>query len=332
MRGFGFMKKILITTVPFAKTNNLPIELLESAGIDYCINPLNKKLTSDELTEMINEYDGVIAGTEEINREVLDNAPNLKIISRVGVGLDSVDLNTAKEKNIIVTYTPDAPAPAVAELAIGNMLSLLRGTHISNLMMHNKKWERIFGRRIPEVTIGIIGAGRIGGRVLRRLSAFGTPRILVNDMSPNLNVAPQLKIEWVDKKTIFKESDVISIHVPLTKITRNMIKTAEINLMKDDALLINTARGGIINECDLADALNSKKIGGAAIDVFDSEPYTGPLSEIDRCLLTSHMGSMSVDCRSRMEIEATEEVVRYFSGNNLKNIVPETEYNMQSEM
>ena len=92
------MKKILITTVPFAKTNNLPIELLESAGIDYCINPLNKKLTSDELMEMINEYDGVIAGTEEINREVLDNAPNLKIISRVGVGLDSVDLNTAKEK------------------------------------------------------------------------------------------------------------------------------------------------------------------------------------------------------------------------------------------
>lgn len=323
------MKKVLITTVPFAKTNNLPIELLESRNIDFCINPLNKKLTSDELKNMVSEYDGIIAGTEEINRDVLDNAKNLKIISRVGVGLDSVDLNAAKDKNIIITYTPDAPAPAVAELTIGNMLTLLRGTHISNLMMHEKKWERIFGRRIPEVTIGIIGAGRIGGRVLRRLAAFGTPRILVNDMSPNLNIAPQLKIEWVDKKTIYKEADVISLHVPLTKNTRNMIRTDQLNLMKSDALLINTARGGIINESDLAEALISKKIGGAAIDVYDNEPYSGPLSEINTCLLTSHMGSMSEDCRSRMEIEATEEVVRYFSGNNLKNVVPESEYNMQ---
>lgn len=325
------MNKVLITTVPFAKTNRLPLELLEAAGIEYCINPLDKKLTSDELREMIFEFDAVIAGTEEINSDVLKNAPKLKIISRVGVGLDGVDLNFAKSQDIIVTYTPDAPAPAVAELTIGNMISLLRGTHLSNIMMHQKKWERIFGRRIPEVTIGIIGAGRIGGRVLRRLAAFGTPRILVNDISPNVNVAPQLKIEWVDKETIYKEADVISLHVPLTKVTNNMITSSELGLMKNDALLINCARGGVINESDLADALRFRKIGGAAIDCFDFEPYSGPLTEIDSCLLTSHMGSMSVDCRSRMEIEASEEVVRYFSRTNLKNVVPGSEYLMQSE-
>jgi len=326
------MPKALITTVPFADKDSLPLQLLDKAGIDYLINPIGRKLKENELAELISDFDVLIAGTEPITEKVIRQAKNLRLISRVGIGLDSVNLLAAEKCGIQVSYTPDAPAPAVAELTIANMLSLLRGTHISNLMMHKKKWERIFGRRIPEVTIGIIGAGRIGGRVLRRLAAFGTPRILVNDMFPNLNVAPQLKIEWVDKKTIFKESDVISLHVPLTNITRNMIKMSEINLMKDDALLINTARGGIINESDLADALISKKIGGAAIDVFDSEPYSGPLSKIDRCLLTSHMGSMSVDCRSRMEIEATEEVVRYFSGKNLKNVVPETEYNLQSEI
>jgi len=323
------MTKVLITTVPFATTNKLPLELLDAAGLHFTVNPLNKKLTSQELVEMIPGYDAIIAGTEQIDLRVLGKADRLKIISRVGVGLDGIDLNAAKQQNIDVTYTPDAPAPAVAELAIGNMISLLRGTHRSNLMMHQKKWDRIFGRRIPEVTIGVIGAGRIGGRVLRRLAAFGSPRLLVNDTHPNLNVSPQLKIDWVDKETIFRESDVITLHVPLTKATKNMISSNELKLMKRDVLLINTARGGIINERDLADSLIAETIGGAAVDCFDIEPYTGPLTDIDSCLLTSHMGSMSIDCRSRMEIEATEEVVRYFAGDKLKNPVPKSEYILQ---
>tara|TARA_B100001093_G_scaffold420282_1_gene412125 strand:+ start:1133 stop:2098 length:966 start_codon:yes stop_codon:yes gene_type:complete len=321
------MKKVLITTVPFAETNSA-LKLLESSNINYTINPLNRKLTADELKEIISEYDGIIAGTEEINLSVLESASNLKIICRVGVGLDNVDLISAKNKNIIVTYTPDAPAPAVAELAIGNMFSLLRGTHLSNLMMHQKKWDRVFGRRISEVTIGIIGAGRIGGKVLRRLAGFRITRVLVNDDSPNLDVAPELNLEWVDKETIYRESDIISLHVPLTSATKDMITSKELNLMKNDVLLINTARGGIINECDLESALRLNEIGGAAIDCFDIEPYSGPLCEIESCLLTSHMGSMSIDCRNQMEIEATEEIVRFFTNKKLKNIVPESEYTM----
>ena len=323
------MNRVLITTVPFARANRLPVELLQAANLDFVVNPLDKKLTEGELSAIISGFDAVIAGTEVISEAVLDNADSLKLIARVGVGLDGVDLCAAEQRGVVVTYTPDAPAPAVAELTIGNMISLLRGVHQSNLMMHDKKWDRIFGRRIPEVTIGIIGAGRIGGRVLRRLAGFGTPRVLVNDIDPNPTVAPQLKLEWVDKETIYRESDVISLHVPLTTDTRDMITRSEIELMKPDALLINAARGGIINEADLAEALVSKRILGAAIDCFDQEPYSGELSNIDSCLLTSHMGSMSIDCRSRMEIEATEEVVRFFSGNNLKNIVPQSEYMMQ---
>lgn len=325
------MPKVLITTVPFGNKNRLPLEKLEVAGIEYLINPLGRKLKEHELAEMVTDFDALIAGTEQITEKVMEQAKCLKLISRVGVGLDGVDLLAAKRRGIRVSYTPDAPAPAVAELTIGLMLSLLRSIHVANTQLHKGEWQRHFGRRIPEVTIGIIGVGRIGGRVLRRLSAFGSPRILVNDIRPNQQVAPELRLEWVDKETIYREADVISMHVPLTGQTKNMIRRDQLLQMKSDAVIINTARGGIINEQDLVSVMKTGHLNGAAIDVFNQEPYTGELAQIDRCLLTSHMGSMSIDCRTRMEIEATEEAVRFFSGQPLKGLVPLDEYEVQSQ-
>ena len=322
--------KALITTVPFAAINKLPLELLKSANIDYIFNPLNKKLTENELIKLVSDVDILIAGTEPITRRVLDKAPKLKMISRVGIGLDSVDLLAAREKNIKVSFTPDAPAPAVAELTMGLIFSLLRSIHLSNAQLHEGKWNRIFGRRISEVTIGIIGVGRIGSRVIRRTKPFGTPRFLVNDIDPSKRKDLDFKLEWVSKEKIYKESDIICIHLPLTKHTKNMIQKKDMLLMKKDAAIINVSRGGIINESDLYEVLKSGHLSGAAIDVFEEEPYIGKLTEIDRCILTAHMGSMSFDCRSRMEIEATEEVVRYCSNNALINQVPEDEYNLQS--
>jgi len=325
------MSKVLITTVPFGDKNRLPLELLEAAGIDYLINPLGRKLKEDELAEMVTDFDVLIAGTEPITEKVIAQARCLKLISRVGIGLDNVDLRAAERHGIKVSYTPDAPAPAVAELTIGLMLSLLRSVHVANTQLHRGEWLRHFGRRIPEVTIGVIGTGRIGGRVLRCLSAFGTPRILVNDTDPDPNVAPGLKLEWVDKQTIYREADVISLHVPLTAQTKNMIRREQLLQMKQDAVIINTARGGIINEQDLAAVMTAGHLSGAAIDVFNQEPYSGELAQIDHCLLTSHMGSMSVDCRTRMEIEATEEAIRFLAGQSLLGSVPPEEYDVQSQ-
>ena len=323
------MPRVLITTVPFADHNRLPLEQLESAGIDYLINPAGRKLKEDELAEMITDFDVLIAGTEPITDKVMGRANRLKLISRVGIGLDSIDLLAAERRDIKVSYTPDAPAPAVAELTIGLMLCLLRSVHVVNAQMHRGEWQRHFGRRIPEVTIGIIGLGRIGGRVLRRLSAFGTPRVLVNDTKPNPLVAPGLKLNWVDKETIYREADVISLHLPLTVRTKNMICREHLMQMKKDAVIINSARGGLINEADLASVMTDGHLSGAAIDVFDTEPYNGDLANIERCLLTSHMGSMSIDCRTRMEIEATEEVVRFLSDQPLQGLVPFEEYDVQ---
>jgi D-3-phosphoglycerate dehydrogenase / 2-oxoglutarate reductase len=320
------MKRVLITTIPFGEKKPLPLELLKEAGVSFEINPLGKKLTENELAGMVADYDAIIAGTEPITDRVMSRAPKLKFISRVGIGLDSVDLCAARNRNILVAYTPDAPAKAVSELTIGLMLSLLRGFHLANTQMHQGKWERIFGRRLGEVTVGLIGLGRVGTGVLSRLQGFGCPRILVNDIDPKRHLETAFGFEWVDKKTIYKEADVISLHVPLTKQTRGMIQKPELKMMKPDAVLINTARGGVVREGDLYDILRAGYLGGAAVDVFEQEPYSGPLCEVASCLLTSHMGSMSVDCRSRMEIEATEEVIRFLSGKSLENLVPEEEY------
>ena len=165
--------------------------------------------------------------------------------------------------------------------------------------------------------------------VLRRLKPFGTPKILVNDVMPDHTIDGYLKVHWTTKNEIYKNADLISLHLPLNTKTKDMITAKELSLMKDNALLINTSRGGIINEKDLFFALKKGKLGGVAIDVFENEPYEGPLKNIERCLLTSHMGSMSEDCRTRMEIESTEEIVRFFNNEQLKNPVPESEYNIQ---
>lgn len=325
------MAKALITTVPFGDMNRLPLEMLENARIEYLLNPLSRKLTEDQLADMVTDFDVIIAGTEPITDRVMARATNLKLISRVGIGLDSVDLLAAKRRGIRVSYTPDAPAPAVAELTLGMMLTLLRSIHVSNAQMHRGKWQRIFGRRLAEITVGIIGVGRIGTRVLRCTKGFGTPRILVNDVMPNIELNREFKLEWVTKEQIYKEADLISLHLPLTSLTKNMMRREQLLAMKQDAIIINTSRGGIVNEDDLYDVMMTGHLSAAAIDVFEHEPYSGKLSEIERCLLTAHMGSMSVDCRTRMEIEATEEAVRFLTGKPLEGEVPQTEYDAQSQ-
>ena len=323
------MSRVLVSTVPFGQHNRVALDLLESCSENFTLNPTGRRLREDELAKLAVDAEILIAGTEPITARVMDAAPGLKLIARVGIGLDNVDLLAARERGIAVTYTPEAPAPAVAELTVGLMLSLLRHIHQANLAMHHGEWQRFMGRRISDVTIGIIGTGRIGRRVLRHLGSFGSPRILVNDLESTPNLLPELELEWVSKDIIYREADVISLHLPLTRATRNMISARHLQQMKSDALLINTSRGGIVNEEDLFVALREGRLGGVAIDVFNDEPYSGPLSQASNCLLTSHMGSMSEGCRMRMEIEATQEVFQYIRGLPLHCPVPENEYQNQ---
>ena len=323
------MSKVLITTTPFGEYDKKPIDILEKAKIDFQLNDRGRKLTEQELIERVRDVNVLIAGTETISAKVMDAASNLQMISRVGVGLNSVDLSAARERDVAVSYTPEAPAPAVAELTVGLILSLLRMINLSNEEMHNRKWTRFFGRRLSNITVGVIGAGRIGGRFIQHLDSFGKPKVLVNDLITNKKLVNKSNVEYVSKNEIFKNADVVTLHLPLTKATKNLVTKQQLLIMKKDALIINTARGGIINEDDLFNALIGGHLQGAAVDVFDTEPYSGPLCSVKNCLLTSHMGSMSIDCRSRMELEATEEAIRFLKNQDMKSPVPQYEYELQ---
>lgn len=318
--------KVFVSTVPFAEIDQASKECLEQAGIEYSINPLGRKLSEKELASFIGDVEVLIAGTESITNFVLEQARKLKLIARVGIGLDSVDLLAAKRHGIVVTYTPDAPSPAVAELTIGLMLNVLRSVHLANEKLHKGEWQRYFGRRLSQCVVGVIGMGRIGSRVVRHLSSFACPRVMVNDLDQTITSIPELCWEWQEKEAIYREADIISIHVPLTTATKDMISTPELEMMKPDAVLINTSRGGIVNEKALYEVMNKGHLSGVGIDTFEFEPYKGPLASIERCLLTAHMGSMSTDCRAQMELEAAQEAVRFFAGEELAKEVPEEEY------
>lgn len=322
--------RAIVTTVPFGAVDPTPLKLIDAAGINLTINPLGRKLRPEEVAGVIGEADVVIAGTEPITAEVMDQCPNLKAICRVGIGLDSVDLLAARERGILVSYTPDGPSPAVAELTIGLMIDLLREVTKADRDIRAGTWFRKAGRRLSECTVGIIGCGRIGGGVIRHLSGFPGVKILANDIRD----VPELddQVTWVDKETIYQECDVVSLHVPLTPDTLNMVTSKEIATFKPRAILLNTARGGVANEADVAGALRDGKLHGAAIDAFEEEPYEGELRDVETAVLTCHLGSMTEDCRARMEIEATEEAVRFAKGEPFATPVPEDEYEMAAQM
>ena len=321
--------KALITTVPFGAIDPTPIKIMEQAGLDFMINPHNTRLTEEQLLDLVPNFDILIAGTEQITKSVINNAPNLRLISRVGIGLDSVDLETCRAKGVAVSYTPDAPSPAVAEMTIGLMVSVLRNFHVANLGLHRGDWQRHYGKRLEDLTVGLLGLGRIGSQVARHLKSFKPKRILVNRLQHQVPDDLVDTVQLVDFSTLIAESDLVSLHLPLTQSTKGLISADALSSMKEGAVIINTSRGGIVDEDALASALQVGNIAGAAVDVFENEPYQGPLTDIENCHLTCHMGSMSFDCRTRMEIEATQEAVRFFKEQPLMSCVPESEFDVQ---
>ena len=322
--------RVLVTTHPFGEIDRDPIDLLEREGIPYTLNPYQRRLREQELSDIIAPYEALIAGTEPITESVLRNAKNLQVIARVGIGLDSVDLSAARRRGIAVTYTPSAPSSAVAELTIAQMLASLRKTVRADREIRGGAWRRRIGRRLGLMTVGIIGVGRIGRRVIQHLSGW-SPRILANDLRQDAEFSRLFGCVWSDVETIYREADIISLHVPLTRKTRGMVGERELAMMKPDAILINTARGELVHEAALAAALRERPEFSAAMDVFAEEPYSGELTSLDNCTLSAHMGSATRDCRLRMELEAAHEVVRYFKKESFAIPVPDDEYLSQSE-
>jgi D-3-phosphoglycerate dehydrogenase len=205
------------------------------------------------------------------------------------------------------------------------MIDTLRRITFTDRQLRASNWQRNAGLRLATSTVGIVGLGRIGKRVVKLLSGFGT-RIAVADPAIDHAFVEEHGLEVMSLDRLLSDCDVVSLHVPLTGATENLIARRELELMKPSAVLVNTSRGGVVDEDALAAALHAQRIAGAAMDVFRDEPYSGPLAVVDRCVLTAHMGSMSEDCRARMEIEATEDAIRFIRGEPLLQIVPPEEY------
>jgi D-3-phosphoglycerate dehydrogenase len=325
--------KIFVSTAPFGEHDRAPLEMLRATGWNVQINASGRKLTPLEVSEQANDCDGIIAGTEDLKPLLAANR-KLRVISRVGIGLDSVPLAQCRERGIAVAYTPDAVTPAVAELTIGTILGAMRHIVAVDRAMRRGEWRRAQGFRLGESVVGIVGLGRIGLQVARFLAPFRPRALLVNDVRDKSRELAELrslglKAYPTSLGEMLKECDVVSLHLPLTRETRNLIGAAELATMRPGSVLVNLSRGGIVDELALAAALRAGGRGGAALDVFEEEPYKGPLRELDNVLLTAHLGSCSVDCRARMEREAAADVIRYFRGEPMRGEVPAEEYENQ---
>lgn len=312
--------KIFVSTHPFSSTSDLPMKLIQENSFLLSVNEHGRKITSVELAHDIKDAEVLIAGTEKITEEVLQNAPNLKLISRVGIGLDGIDFDLCKRYGVRVAYTPDAPTMAVAELCVGLILDLARKISITDKAIKNGFWNRHMGMLLYGKTVGIFGLGRIGKSLVHLLSPFNV-KFKVYDLIPDLAFGKLYNIEFLSKEEVLKYSDILSINVPLKNDTVDYITMKEFKQMQSHAILINTARGGIVNESDLYQALQENIIAGAAIDVFEEEPYKGDLTKLDNVVLTCHMGASTIDSRTDMEVQALEEAIRFKNNLPLKNEV-----------
>ena len=300
---------IATTTSSFSTADSPAHRLLLDAGCEVRVNPHGRKLTEDESVAVLRGAHGVIAGTSPLNQKVLDEAPDLAVISRVGVGLDSVDLEAVHQRGIDLFVTADAVRAPVAELTVGLMLAVLRAIPETDRRMRAGEWRQHTGRLLGERTVGIVGFGGIGRTVAQLLRGFGC-RILAHDAAgiPDAEAA-ELGVEVGSLAEVLSESDVVTVHVPLVPGTRNLIGGNELSAMPTDSILVNTARGGIVDEDALLEALQDGHLAGAALDGFGQEPYDGPLLGLDQVVVTAHIGSAAREARDRMELEAVERLL-----------------------
>jgi D-3-phosphoglycerate dehydrogenase len=311
-------KKVLVTPRSFGKTSNVPFEMLNKHGYEIVRNESGKQYSEAQLLDIIEDIDGIIAGLDPISGSVLRKGKKLKVVTKYGVGLDNIDLDTAKELGIKVTFTPGANNESVADLAFTLMLSLSRSVIKLDSIVRNKGWEKVIGSEIYGKTMGVIGTGAIGKGVAKRAKGFDMV-VLAYDIYPDHAFAEKYGVQYVDKKTILEKSDFISLHVPLTDEMYHFISEEELNIMKDTAYIINTSRGGIINEEALYNALKEKKIAGAGLDVFETEPpVNNRLLELDNVILSPHCGASTIDATNRMGVMAAEGLISVLEGDEPK--------------
>ena len=291
------------------KTEPEAIQCMRQAGIQVDVRD---NISSEELPQVLPAYDGmVVRSRTKVRAALIDACPNLKVIVRGGVGLDTIDADYARSKNITVMNTPKASSASVAELTIGFIFAMARQIPTTTSSMKAGKWEKkkFEGDEIGGKTLGVIGFGNIGYEVAKRALALGMMVLAYDVYEPNLD-----GVKWVTEDELLSLSDYITLHLPLTDKTRNLIGAAEFAKMKSGVRLINCARGGIVDEDALYDAIVSGKVAGAALDAFAQEPSEGHrLFSLEQVIGSPHIGAATKEAQSRIGAEVAEKIIEFYN-------------------
>ena len=294
---------VLITTSSFGEN---AIRILEQSGFEVINNPYKRKVSKPELFQLLNGVEGVIAGLEKYDHDILSKT-ELKVISRCGSGISNIDLDATKKFKVDVYNTPEGPTQSVAELTVGCLLTLIRDVPRVNNLMHTGKWEKATGHLLKDMNVLLIGYGRIGKTVARILDAIGA-KILVFDPFVSGENIP-VNFTKVDLDGGIKIADVITLHSSGEDL---ILGKKEFGSMKPSVYILNVARGGLIDEDALERALISDKVSGAWLDTFKEEPYIGNLSKYSQVILTTHIGSYTIEGRKKMEFDCVENLINGF--------------------
>mgnify|MGYP001070413667 FL=1 len=300
--------KILASPSSIGQISLKPFELLEANGYEVVKNPFGRKLTEDETITLGKDCVGIVAGVETLDSIVIDSLPNLKCISRVGVGMDSVDISYAENKGIKVLNTPNGPTRAVAELTLGLTLSLLRKIPNAHYDLKNRIWKKQTGNLLFEKKVGVLGLGRIGRMVAEMFRSLGNP-VIGYDLYPDMDWAEKNNVEILSLEQLLNQCDIITIHIPGNSDGSPVLNQEELSYLKDGAFLVNVSRGGVINEDALYEMLTNEKLSAAALDVFSNEPYSGKFCDLDNVILTPHIGSYAKEGKLKMEVDAVMNLI-----------------------
>jgi D-3-phosphoglycerate dehydrogenase/(S)-sulfolactate dehydrogenase len=298
------------------------VRILREAGLEVDVKV---GLKPDELERIVGDYDALaVRSATKVTARLLEKAPRLKVIGRAGIGVDNVDLEAATRRGIVVMNTPGGSSVTVAELALAMILDLSRHVASATASVKSGRWEkkRFQGHELAGKTLGVVGIGNIGSVLVDRAQAMKM-RVVAYDPFISQEAAAKLGAELVDLDALWREADVISIHVPLTEKTRNLVDAAVLAKVKKGAILVNCARGGIVDETALADALASGHLGGAALDVFEKEPPPPdhPLLHLDNFVCTPHIGASTEEAQSAVAVAIAEQLALYLNQGVVKNAV-----------
>lgn len=292
--------KVLCTSRSFGREYKDPLDLLKDNGCEIIMSQFSRQLTEDELVPIVKGIDGIIVGDDEVSAKVIEASDVLKVISKHGVGVDNIDIASAKAKGIVVTNTPGVNADAVADLMFGMIICLARRIIESDKITKSGEWQRICGVSVWNKTIGILGLGRIGKGVALRAKGFNM-KILGYDIIEDKDFNKMHSVIFCGIDEILTEADFVVITCNLTEDTKGMIGEKEFRLMKNTAYLINTSRAEIVNQNALLNALREKKIAGAGIDVYEKEPpIDDPLLKLGNVITTSHIGAYTKEAMKKM--------------------------------